>query len=112
MPKETGACRRLCRNDGLILQHRTPDDSKLFNWESYSVREFIIKCCNNLGIELEFKNSIYVVGIIKSIQNKNYKINCITLTEVDKRYYRPSEVDYLIRDFQKAKVNYRVQNII
>ena len=89
----------------LILQHSIPDDWVISTGESYSVREFIIKCCNNLGIELEFKNSgEKEVGIIKSVQNKNYKIKIgDTLIKVDKRYYRPSEVDYLIGDSSKAK---------
>ena len=89
----------------LILQHRIPDDWVISTGESYSVREFIIKCCNNLGIELEFKNSgEKEVGIIKSIQNQNYKIKSgDTLIKVDKRDYRPSEVDYLIGDSSKAK---------
>ena len=89
----------------LILQHSIPDDWVISTGESYSVREFIIKCCNNLGIELEFKNSgEKEVGIIKSVQNKNYKIKTgDTLIKVDKRYYRPSEVDYLIGDSSKAK---------
>ncbi len=89
----------------LILQHNTADDWVISTGESYSVREFILKSCEKLGIDIEFKNSKEEeIGIIKELKtpNKHLKSGDIII-KVDKRYYRPTEVDYLLGDSSKAK---------
>jgi len=89
----------------LILQHKIADDWVIATGKSYSVREFIIKCCNNLGIEIEFKNSKEKeIGIVRSVsKNKLMVSKGDIIIKVDKRYYRPTEVDYLVGDSSKAK---------
>ncbi|MBU93373.1 MAG: GDP-mannose 4,6-dehydratase [Chloroflexi bacterium] len=89
----------------LILQHKVADDWVIATGKSYSVREFIIKCCNNLGIEIEFKNSKEKeIGIVRSVsKNKLMVSKGDIIIKVDKRYYRPTEVDYLVGDSSKAK---------
>ena len=79
-----------------MLQQKTPDDYVLATGKCYTVRQFV---------ELSFKH----VGITIEWQGKNEDevgINPTTgdtIVLIDKRYYRPTEVDLLIGDPSKAK---------
>ncbi len=90
----------------LMLQQDKPEDFVIGTGESHSVREFIETACNYAGIELEWKDSeVNEKGIVKSCEKKletNVKTGDI-LIEIDPRYYRPTEVDYLMADITKAK---------
>jgi len=63
----------------LMLQQDAPDDFVVATGEAYSVQEFV----NRVFARLEMDPSKYV--------------------EIDPRYYRPTEVDYLLGDPSKAK---------
>ena len=79
-----------------ILQHDTAEDFVLATGQSYSVREFCEIAFNEIGINILWKrNGIEEIGINKE--------NGKTLIEIDKRYFRPTEVDYLQGDANKAK---------
>ena len=79
-----------------ILQHNKADDFVLATGKSYTVRKFCEIAFKEIGIIIEW------VG--KGIQEvgKNKK-NCKLLIKIDKRYFRPTEVDYLQGDARKAK---------
>lgn len=80
----------------LMLQHDKPDDFVIATGEAHSVREFAELAFKELGIEIVWKG--------KGVDEKGYdkKTNkCII--EIDPRYFRPTEVDYLLGDFSKAK---------
>ena len=79
-----------------ILQHNTPEDFVLASGKSYTVREFCEIAFKEVGITISWKGKgIKEVGINKD----NEKV----LIEIDKRYFRPTEVDYLEGDATKAK---------
>ncbi len=79
-----------------ILQHNTPEDFVLATGKSYTVREFCEIAFKEVGITISWKGKgIKEVGINKD----NEKV----LIEIDKRYFRPTEVDYLEGDATKAK---------
>jgi len=63
----------------LMLQQDKPDDYVVATNESHSIREFLDVAFGHAGLEW-----------------KKY-------VEIDPRYYRPAEVDYLIGDYSKAK---------
>lgn len=63
----------------LMLQQDTPDDYVVATGESYSVREFVERVFNRL--ELDWQDYV----------------------EIDPRYFRPTEVEYLWGDPTKAK---------
>ena len=78
-----------------ILQHHKPDDFVLSTGKTYSVRKFIEEAFSIVGIQIVWKGS----GINETgIDRKSGKV----LIKVDKRYYRPLEVDYLRGDSSKA----------
>ena len=89
----------------LILQQKKPDDFVIATGQNYSVREFILKSFETLGIEIGFKgkgkNEVgYISKLKKSI--KHLKVND-EIIKVDPIYYRPSEVDTLLGDSSKAR---------
>ena len=89
----------------LILQHEKPEDWVISTGINYSVKDFLIKSFKYLGVEISFKGSgINEIGYINKIENENehLKINQVIM-EVDKKYFRPSEVDSLLGDSSKAK---------
>ena len=79
-----------------ILQNDKADDFVLATGQSYTVRDFCEIAFNEIGITLGWKGSgIDEIGI----DIKNGK----QLIQVDKRYFRPTEVDYLEGDPSKAR---------
>ncbi|MGA2296757.1 MAG: GDP-mannose 4,6-dehydratase [FCB group bacterium] len=90
----------------LMLQHSKPDDFVVGTGDSHSVREFIENAFQYCGIEIEWKHKGKdEKAIIKSNISKwkdNIKVGDIVI-EIDKRYFRPTEVDYLKADISKAQ---------
>ncbi|MDD5571669.1 MAG: GDP-mannose 4,6-dehydratase [Bacteroidales bacterium] len=89
----------------LMMQQEKPDDFVIATGITTSVRDFILKSFNEIGVELEFKGKgIEEKGIVKSSKNKDYKIETgKEVVAVDVNYFRPTEVDMLIGDATKAK---------
>ena len=79
-----------------IINYRLPEDFVLATGKSFSVREFCEIAFREIGVTLKWKG--------KGLKEKgyDYKSNKV-LIEVDKRYFRPTEVDYLQGDASKAK---------
>ena len=79
----------------LILQNKNPDDFVLATGKSYSVREFCEAAFNKIDIDIKWVGK----GLKeKGLDKKNNKV----LIQVDSRYFRPTEVDYLMGDASKA----------
>lgn len=80
----------------LMLQQDTPDDFVIATGETYSVREFIEIAYKELGIDIEWAGEgIDEYGINKA--------NGEVIIKVDPRYFRPSEVDLLLGNPDKAQ---------
>jgi len=97
----------------LILQADEPEDWVIATGKTTTVRDFVRMSFAYTGIELEFKGTgVDEVGYIKSIDVERMKslgLNATHLTlntvvvGVDKRYFRPTEVDLLLGDPSKAE---------
>lgn len=90
----------------LMLQHDKPDDFVVGTGESHSVREFIEKAFFYAGVEIEWKGkAAEEKGMVKSVDKKWDDIfkKGETIIEVDPKYFRPTEVDYLLADITKAR---------
>ena len=82
----------------LMLQQEKPGEFVIGTGKNYSVRYFIEQTFSLAGIEIEWKGQ----GINeKGINKANNKI----VVEIDKFFFRPSEVDILLSDPRKAKVD-------
>jgi GDPmannose 4,6-dehydratase len=89
----------------LILQQEKPEDYVIATGVTTPVREFVRMAFNEVGIELEFKGKDEnEVGIVKACKNPEFKLEIgKEVIAVDKRYYRPTEVELLIGDPTKAQ---------
>ena len=80
----------------LMLQQDKPEDFVIATGESHSVREFLEKAFKEVGIEIAWEGSgLNEIG-------KDVSTNKI-LIQIDPRYFRPTEVDFLLGDPSKAK---------
>ena len=104
--RDWGHAKDYVRMQWMMLQQEKPDDFVIATGNQFSVREFIIWTGEELGIEIEFQgNNLEEIGVIKS-NNRNYFKNFDegdVIVRVDKRYFRPSEVESLLGDPSKAK---------
>lgn len=79
-----------------ILQQDAPDDFVIATGEQHSVREFCVKAFSHVGIDLDFQGEgINEKGVNKATGD--------ILIEVDKKYFRPAEVETLLGDPSKAR---------
>jgi GDPmannose 4,6-dehydratase len=77
-----------------ILQQKKPKDYVLATGKTYTVKFFIKEVSKKLNLKLVWKG--------KGLKEKAY-LNGQPVIEIDKRYFRPSEVDLLIGDARKAR---------
>jgi len=80
----------------LMLQQDTPDDFVIATGQAHSVREFVEHAFVQIGVRIDWQGSgIDEVGIDADSGR--------VLVRIDSRYFRPTEVDYLLGDPSKAK---------
>jgi GDPmannose 4,6-dehydratase len=79
-----------------MLQQDTPDDYVIATGEMHTVREFIEKAFYHAGINIKWEGT----GI-NEVGRDTFTNNIVV--RVDKKYYRPCEVDQLLGDPTKAK---------
>ncbi len=93
----------------LILQQDKMDDYVIGTGESHTVREFLEKAFSYVGIEIDWQGKeAEEKGIVKSVDRKwNHILKTgVNIIEVDPKYFRPTEVEFLQADITKA-----IQNI-
>lgn len=82
-----------------MLQQDEPDDYVLATGETHSVREFVEKAFEHVGIAVKWKGPAGTVDEI-GVDGANEEH---VLVRIDPRYFRPTEVDLLLGDATKAK---------
>jgi len=105
----------------LMLQQEKPEDFVIATGVTTEVREFVRKTFSELGIIIDFKGKgSDELGYVKKILNqeiKHLKPDDV-LVKVDPRYFRPTEVDLLIGNPEKAqrilgwKTEYAIDDLI
>ncbi len=94
--RDWGHAKDYVRAQWLILQHDEPDDYVIATGKQYSVREFTEKSAKCLGIDIEWEGKgINETGINKSTGK--------IIIKIDEKYFRPTEVESLIGNSNKAK---------
>jgi GDPmannose 4,6-dehydratase len=94
--RDWGYAPEFCEGMWRILQHSKAEDFVLATGETHSVREFIELAFKEIGIDVAWKGKgANEIGKDKKTGN--------VLVEIDKTYFRPTEVDLLIGDPTKAK---------
>ncbi len=79
----------------LMLQIDVPDDFVIATGQATSVRQFCEFCFAEAGLPLVWKDE----GLAETGSDATGR----TLVEVDRRYFRPAEVDLLLGDATKAR---------
>ncbi|MDD2714797.1 MAG: GDP-mannose 4,6-dehydratase [Candidatus Wallbacteria bacterium] len=117
--RDWGHARDFVKAMWLILQQKEPDDFVIATGETRTVREFVEIAFKRLGIEISWTGKgVQEKGIIKKISEPELQevaetIHKVckqlplkkgqTIVEIDERYFRPTEVDFLLGDPSKAK---------
>jgi GDPmannose 4,6-dehydratase len=78
----------------LMMQQERPEDFVIATGQQYSVRDFVNCAAKHLGIDITWKG----VGI----EERGYMKNGKCIVEVDSGYFRPTEVETLLGDSNKA----------
>jgi GDPmannose 4,6-dehydratase len=88
-----------------MLQKKNATDYVISTGIERSVRDFIEKCSEQLGFKIQWKGTgTKEVGFVKKIYNKNLKIRTNKIiVRIDKRYFRPLEVNFLKGNSKKAR---------
>ncbi len=81
-----------------ILQQKKPDDFVISTNNTYTVKEFVDLACKILKLKLIWKGKGYNE---KAYLNKITKKNLLIV--IDKKYFRPLDINYLKGDYTKAK---------
>ncbi|EAY29778.1 GDP-mannose 4,6-dehydratase [Microscilla marina] len=89
----------------LMLQQDTPEDYVIATGITTPVRDFVRMAFMELGIEVDFEGKgINETAVVTHCTNTDYQIKKGTqVVAVDPRYFRPTEVDLLIGNPEKAQ---------
>jgi GDPmannose 4,6-dehydratase len=104
--RDWGHTKDYVRMQWMMLQQETPDDFCIATGVQYSVRKFIEWSALELGITIRFEgDGLDEVGIVDSIEGTDapaLKAGDVVI-RIDKRYFRPAEVETLLGSPKKAK---------
>lgn len=78
-----------------MLQQKVPQDYVISTGESHTVREFFEAAAEALGMKITWHGK----GIKEVAKDEKGRV----ILRINKKYYRPTEVDYLLGDSSKAK---------
>jgi len=95
--RDWGYAKDYVRAMWMILQNDQPDDFVIASGEAHSVREFVEKAFQETGISIAWEGS----GVKET--GKDAASGKI-LVRIDPRYFRPTEVEFLLGDPAKAKI--------
>ena len=104
----------------LMLQQEEPDDYVIATGATTSVREFVIKAFDRVGIKLNFLGKKEnEKGTVESCSNPKFQLpKGKVAVKIDPNYHRPTEVDLLIGDSTKCREklgwspNYTLDDIV
>jgi GDPmannose 4,6-dehydratase len=83
----------------LMLQQEEPEDFVIATGEQYSVRDFVNIAAKELGMEVLWQGEgIDEIGVLNTNESESK-----TIIRIDSRHFRPTEVETLLGDPQKAK---------
>lgn len=88
----------------LMLQQETPDDFVVATGITTEVREFVKMAFAQVGIVVDFRGEgVDEQGFVVSCSHPDYQVpSGSVVVEVDARYFRPTEVELLIGNPEKA----------
>jgi len=93
--RDWGHARDYVEVQWLMLQQTTPEDYVIATGEQHSVREFVEISAKYIGTGVKWRGT--------GKDEKGYDDNGLCIIAIDRKYFRPTEVDSLLGDAAKAK---------
>ena len=78
-----------------MLQTKKPEDYVIATGKNYTIKYFVNLVCKKLNIKISWSG--------KGLKECAYDLEGKKIIRINKKYFRPTEVDYLLGDFSKAK---------
>ncbi len=107
--RDWGHAKDYVRMQWMMLQQEEPKDYVIATGVQYSVRQFIEKAAQQLGITICWEGAaLQEVGIIDAITTPQSYPSLSTvqiIVRIDPRYFRPAEGETLLGDPSKAKAD-------
>jgi GDPmannose 4,6-dehydratase len=97
--RDWGHARDYVKGMWMMLQHDEADDYVLATGETHTVREFVEKAFAHVNITIKWMGEFGTVDEIGVDASDESRV----LVRIDKRYFRPTEVELLLGDPSKAK---------
>jgi GDPmannose 4,6-dehydratase len=94
--RDWGHARDYVRAQWLMLQQEKPEDYVIATGEQHSVRTFLERAAETLGMRLRWQGSNLDEHAVDAASGR-------TVVRIDPRYFRPAEVDTLLGDASKAR---------
>jgi GDPmannose 4,6-dehydratase len=94
--RDWGHARDYVEAQWLILQQERPVDYVIATGHQYSVRDFVVRAGEHLGMKIEWRGTGLGECGVDVASGR-------TLVRIDPRYFRPTEVETLLGDASKAK---------
>ena len=103
--RDWGHAKDYVKSMWMMLQQDKPDDFVIASGQNFSVRDFIIKSFKLVGIDINFQGTgINETGVITKIVSETNSLKVgQTIVKVNPVYFRPSEVDTLLGNSNKAR---------
>ena len=93
--RDWGHAKEYVEMQWLMLQQETPEDYVIATGEQHSVREFTELAAAELGMPIRWEG--------EGVGEKGFDPSGRQIISIDKRYFRPTEVESLLGDASKAK---------
>ena len=104
--RDWGHAKEYCEMQYKIMQLKKPTDIVISTGKSYSIKYFIEKCFQEIGIKIKWRgkklNEYAEISKIDEKKIKNLKVGQ-KVVAVHKKYFRASDVNYLKGDSSKAR---------
>jgi GDPmannose 4,6-dehydratase len=104
--RDWGHAKDYVRMQWMMLQQNEPRDFVIATGEQYSVRDFVERAASRLGVTLAWRgNGVEEEGVVIDVDGDNapaLKPGAVVV-RVDRRYFRPAEVETLLGDASEAR---------
>lgn len=102
--RDWGHARDYIEMQWLMLQQDAPEDYVIATGEQYSVRQFIEFAAERLNIKMSWQGQgVDEIGLVSSASEEDKALIGQVIVRIDRRYYRPTEVETLLGDASKAR---------
>ena len=102
--RDWGHARDYVEMQWMMLQQATPEDFVIATGQQHSVRDFVDRAAEALGMQLSWTGTgIETCACVASAGDHEGVIPGQVIVRVDPRYFRPTEVETLLGDASKAR---------